>query len=250
MREETQSGIPFPYSFDKRIDELEDNFESSEVFQKSLSAFISEMEFRYQPKQSPYNRGNFWHSTKDSFYQIKNQVKGQPGLSLSVFFLLEDLWLNIFETNKHFPKLTLKEFLNFEEHLLIPMKLKRPGETFLDEVKSPKFISCIYVLDHQQNIIVSAFTEKEIHKIWFNRIKHSYLASFNNVFAAGVMYFCPNTKELLFVNNASGHYRIKDADSCKMLIEPLRNLNISISNCKFSHYNDVEFLQSQKLINK
>lgn len=105
-----------------------------------------------------------------------------------------------------------------------------------------------YILNHQKEIIVSPFIENEIHKVWFNRIKHSILADFNNVFASGVMYFCPKTKELLFVNNASGHYRIRDAQSCLTLIDPLHKLQININNTQYSHYEDVEFKKSIPLL--
>lgn len=248
MRDRTSSGVNFSYSFEKRLNELENGFELDYLFTQNLNAFFVEMNYRYPDKNLKFNEHSFWPSIKEEFVNLVNKTRLQPGKALSIFFYLEDLWLRIDEIDKNYKKMDLLSFLSLPNHLLYPMKLIRPGEKYLDEVTSPRFISCLYVVDYKNDLIVSPFEDDEIHKVWFNRIKHSTLANFNNVFAAGVMYFCPSTKELLYVNNASGHYRLKDAESCKEIKEPLTLLGVKFDNCQYSHYSDVEFMNSYKLI--
>lgn len=143
MRETTTSGINFPLTFDTRVSELSNSFEYTSIFKQSLDAFLFEMNYKYGSQSSPYTNNSFWPSIRDEFNQIYNHVRKQPGYSLSVFFLLEDLWLNIKEKNKDYQKLSLTDFLNTEEQLLFPLKLIRPGEIYLEDVQDERYISCL-----------------------------------------------------------------------------------------------------------
>lgn len=248
MRMGPISKVSMLYDYDTRLNQLPDGFWNNEGFQEYLSAFFIEMEHYHKGKDFIYTPENFWNSIKEEFIETFCRVKNQPGYAISLFFYLEDFWTGLSKNSqKPFPKMNVCDFLSMENQLLIPMRLIRPNEKYLEDVSSQRYISCIYIVDYKDDLLVSPFCEQEVAKIWFNRIKHSSLADWNNVFSAGVMYFCAKSKKLLYANNASGHYRLKDMHTTQNIKKPLQNLSIDYSQCLYSNYDDVEFQNGLKL---
>lgn len=246
MKNNTSCGKHFPYSFEFRISELSEGFETDLTFIQAVDAVLSE--YAFKTGDSSLEVDAFIYRYMSTIKEQRERSRSQPGIALSLFHYLYDLACDKTPQKINRDRIfTAQEFLA-REHLLYPMLLIRPHQKHIDEVQEDRYISCIYTVDCYGKLNVSDFLETEIAKVWFNRVKHSELADFNNTFFAGVMYFCPKTKELLFINNASGHYRVLDIHNMRNIKSILEANEIEYHNACYANYDDVEFKAPFKIL--
>lgn len=225
----------FSYGLDFRIADLKGSMFDEPNFVETLT-FVNQA---YVPtKDCPQLTIDWWWKQKQWMDEAIILAKEQLGYSMILYTWLVDIATNKMEDVND--SMGIVEFLKKNTHEHYPFLLKRK-EQFIEDVKDDRYISCLYGLDFENKLKVAPFRENEVAKVWFNRVKHSQLVDFQNAWATGVMYFCPITKELLYINNASGHYRIHDLNEMHRLKPILDKEGIRYEKAMMADYSDVIF---------
>lgn len=225
----------FSYGLDFRISDIKDSFFNEPNWHETLR-FINQA--HVPTKELSSLKNSWWESKKNWMDEAIKIAKTQPGYSMTLYTWLVDIATNKMSALNDSMEIT--DFLNKNSHEHYPFLLKRK-ERFIEDVKDKKYISCLYGLSFENKLKVAPFRENEVAKVWFNRVKHSQLVDFQNAWATGVMYFCPTTKELLYINNASGHYRIHDLNEMRRLKDSLDKDGVKYENAMMADYSDVIF---------
>lgn len=79
-------------------------------------------------------------------------------------------------------------------------------------------------------------------------IYHSDLSNWNNVKSAGTAYLSTDMKNLLAINNGSGHYK-PSLESLFLAIEIFKQNQFVVSNTIIGNYNFTETIKSKENIN-
>lgn len=215
----------YPFKLDTRIDEI--NIHQEELIFQALS-------IHSQFLNLPFH----FESFIQEFHQLQLSIKEQEGFAPLAFPYFKSL-VERPSLNKRNQSVSLEKFLTQDNHLY-PMNLKRDNDITIYDIKDELYISCIYVLNSKRELIIAPFNSQVVNLVWYDRNTHADLLFNEKSLAAGVMYFDKNNKSLLFINNASGHYRT-DLISSMINMKEILEKFIDIKLTRFSSWSDVEF---------
>lgn len=221
----------YPFTLTTRIDEI--NTHQEDIIFKALS-------IHSQFLHLPFH----FDSLLQEIYQLQLAIEKQEGFSPLAFPYLKSI-IEKQRLNKNSQAMLLNDFLK-QNHYFYPMNLKRENGVTIHDIQDEVYISCIYVLNHQKELIVAPFNSQIINNVWFDRNTHADLLYNQKALAAGVMYFDKYNKNLLFINNASGHYRVNLKFSMSHM-KTILNSMFDINLINVANWSDVEFKNNIRL---